>query len=355
MKNPRENLLSLLRREGFDYAPAMFSLCPSQVSRFHEKYGKDADYQAVFEFPWRFVGTSFTRALRTDWSEFYPGRNFTPETFFDSFGIAHEPTPESMHMSRMHHPMESFTSLEQFQRYPYPEFDASQRKAAREEAEKIHADGLAVIGALGSPIWETGWYMRGMENLMMDLMSDEPSAPYHLDRLTDLTCRRAAAFAEAGCDLIYYGEDIGMQQTTMFSLEQYRTWLKPRLSAVCRAAKEVKPDLIVAYHSCGFVTPFIEDLIEAGIDVLNPVQPECMDFAEIHARFGDRLSFWGTIGTQTTMPFGTPEKVRSAVLRNLDIAGKKGGLLCAPTHLIEPEVPWENIEAYAVAVKEFVP
>ena len=99
------------------------------------------------------------------------------------------------------------------------------------------------------------------------------------------------------------------------------------------------------------MTPFIEDLIDAGIDVLNPVQPECMDFKEIHDAYGDRLSFWGTLGTQTTLPFGTPEEVRELVLRNLKIAGPKGGLLCTPTHLVEPEVPWENMEAYVEACR----
>ena len=77
-----------------------------------------------------------------------------------------------------------------------------------------------------------------------------------------------------------------------------------------------------------------------------------MDFKEIHDACGDRLSFWGTLGTQTTLPFGTPEEVRDAVLRNLRIAGEQGGLLCTPTHLVEPEVPWENIEAYVSACRE---
>jgi uroporphyrinogen decarboxylase len=79
-----------------------------------------------------------------------------------------------------------------------------------------------------------------------------------------------------------------------------------------------------------------------------------MDFADIHADFGDRVSFHGTIGTQTTMPFGTPDDVRREVLRNLTIAGPKGGLFVAPTHLLEPEVPWENIEAYIGACREFL-
>jgi uroporphyrinogen decarboxylase len=117
----------------------------------------------------------------------------------------------------------------------------------------------------------------------------------------------------------------------------------------------VKPDLLIHYHSCGYVLPFIGDLIEAGVDILNPVQPECMDFAEVHRQYGDRLSFNGTIGTQKLMPFGTPEQVKSEVRRNLAIAGDKGGLLCCPTHMLEPEVPWENIAAYAEAVGQCKP
>jgi uroporphyrinogen decarboxylase len=144
-----------------------------------------------------------------------------------------------------------------------------------------------------------------------------------------------------------------MQDSIMMSEGMYREWLQPRLAKVIAAAKAKKPDVLIFYHTCGFVEPLIPNLIEAGIDILNPVQPECMDFAEIHAEYGDRLSFNGTLGTQTTMPFGTPDEVRKTVLTNLEIAGPKGGLLCCPTHMLEPEVPWENIVAYVEACKEF--
>jgi uroporphyrinogen decarboxylase len=97
----------------------------------------------------------------------------------------------------------------------------------------------------------------------------------------------------------------------------------------------------------------IPNLIEAGIDILNPVQPECMPFDRIHKKFGQHLSFNGTLGTQTTMPFGTPKDVRATVLKNLELAGPAGGLYCCPTHLLEPEVPWANVEAYVAACKEF--
>ena len=141
----------------------------------------------------------------------------------------------------------------------------------------------------------------------------------------------------------------------MMSEELYCRWIKPRLKKIIDAVKAINPDILIFYHSCGFIEPMIPHLIEAGIDVLNPIQSECMDFEEIYKKYGDRLSFHGTIGTQTVMPYGTPEEVKEAVWKNLDIAGPKGGLMVTPTHMLEPEVPLANIQAYAEACRTYKP
>ena len=198
-------------------------------------------------------------------------------------------------------------------------------------------------------IWERAWALRGMENLMMDMMEESELAAFLLDWVTDLARQQAEFFVRAGADVLYLGDDVGMQRSPMMGMALYEQWLKPRLARVIEAARALKPDLLVVYHSCGFVEPFIDHWIELGIDVLNPIQPECMDFGRLHARYGSRLSFHGGIGTQTTMPFGTPAEVREAVERMLRIAGPKGGLLVAPTHMLEPEVPWANIQAFIEA------
>jgi uroporphyrinogen decarboxylase len=190
-----------------------------------------------------------------------------------------------------------------------------------------------------------------MDLLMIDMAGEDEKAVFLLDKITDLACFRAARYAEARADILALGDDLGMQRSIVMSREMYRTWLKPRLKRVIDAAKAIKPDIIIQYHSCGYVTPLIPDLIEAGIDVLNPVQPECMDVEQVLGEFGGRISFNGTIGTQTTMPFGTPQEVQATVRRNLRLAGRHGGLLCCPTHMLEPEVPWENIEAYVEACR----
>jgi len=351
---PRENLLSLFRRRGYESAPVEFGLCPSLEEEYRRQTGSPLPYPEYFRFPWEYVPGLKLPPCTVDWTRYYD-RQFAPNTQFSNWGVAHEPGEGTFHMSRMHHPMERFDSLEQFQAYPYPDYAAGDGGHMAGTATAIRQRGLAAGAGQACTIWETAWYMRGMEQLMMDMMTDSELAVYHLDRVTEQACIMAAAYARAGVDFIQFGDDIGMQQTIMMSESLYRTWLKPRLARVIATARAIKPDLVVAYHSCGYVIPFIPDLIEVGVDVLNPVQPECMDFAAVHAEFGERLSFWGTLGTQTTLPFGSPEEVRQMVHRNLGIAGKKGGLLCSPTHMVEPEVPWANLMAYVAACREWRP
>lgn len=351
---PRENLLSLFRRQGFEFAPVEFALCPSLVEVYQKATGSKSDPGDYFDFPTRYIEGPRLSPREIDWKKYYPD-GLKEGTWIDpNWGIAHEPGSEAAkHMTYMRHPLAHAQSLEELQAYPFPDFASADVSHMAQAAEEVHARGLAVTGGMACTIWETAWYMRSMEELMMDMLSEDEKATFILDTVTERSSHRAAAFARAGADVLAIGDDVGMQSRIMMSEELYREWLKPRLARVIKAAKDVKPDIIVLYHTCGYVTPLIGDLIEAGIDVLNPVQPECMDFAEIHAEFGDRVSFQGTIGTQTTMPFGTPEEVKKMVFRNLDIAGPNGGLQACPTHLLEPEVPWENVEAYVAACKEY--
>ena len=139
----------------------------------------------------------------------------------------------------------------------------------------------------------------------------------------------------------------------MIDVELWEQWLQPRLKKVIQAAKEIKPDILIFYHSCGYILPFIDKLIESGVEILNPIQPECMEFDEVHERFGDRVSFWGTLGTQQLLPFGTKEEVKRVALSRLEKCGSKGGIVIGPTHMVEPEVSWENLIAIKDAAEEF--
>jgi len=356
MLTPRENVLRLLRREGFESIPCDFNLCPSLWEDYRRIEKSPLDVSEFFGFPWR--GAPGIQPTDTDNTRFHKyhldnGVVLDESVSIDEWGVGHRKTPTSMHMTQMLYPLDGAETIEDITSYPMPVYEDGPNAHIKDAVAQIQARGLAAMGNTHCTIWEKAWYMRGMENLMADMLTDEDMATALFDMVEERAVKMAQIYAEAGVDILFLGDDIGMQHTIMMSDEVYCKWLKPRLKNVIDAARAIKPDLLVMYHSCGFVEPFIEHLIEVGVDVLNPVQPECMDFAEIHAKYGDRLSFHGTIGTQSTMPFGTAEEVAAAVQRNLDIAGAKGGLFPAPTHLLEPEVPWENIRAYAETCKSY--
>ena len=349
----RENFISIAKRRGFERMPVSFNLCPFLAEKYNA-YCKEHPVTVPRDAE-TLNGLGVNAAPPETFRErYYRDKDFRKGTSIDLWGVAHEPgSPAAFHMTYMHHPMEDFDSVEQIESYPFPEFRAEDLPAVRAGADAAHKAGHAAMGYMQCTVWETAWYLRGMENLMCDMVGEDPMAEVLLDRVTDTAVLRARAFAEAGADAIFLGDDIGMQHTIMMSETLYAEWLKPRLKRVIDAIRAVNPEIAVFYHSCGHVTELIPQLIEAGIDVLDPVQPECMDFREIHDRFGDRLSFHGTIGTQSVMPFGTPDDVRRMVFGNLDIAGEHGGLFVCPTHLLEPEVPLENVLAYIQACADY--
>ena len=356
--NPRENVMALLRREPYEWVPVDLQLCPSLEEEYRRRTGAAVSYQDYFGLPWAGIGDIPMSKKDEQYLPYHPG--LKAGSYIDLWGVAHEPgSAAAKHMTYMRCPLKGIDSLSEVRAYPLPDYaagDTAENAASqRAQAAALHARGLAAMGYLTCTIWETSWYIRGMEDLMMDMMSGDPIAAYILDAVTERAVTRARAYARAGVDILYLGDDIGMQKAPMMSLELYCKWLKPRLKQVIDAARAVRPGILVKYHSCGYATPFIPHLIEAGVDILNPIQPESMNFQEIYREFGGKISFDGTIGTQSVMPFGTPQQVRETVFRHLDIARPHGGLLPAPTHLLEPEVPWENIIAHVEACRDYKP
>lgn len=351
----RENLISLLRRQGYERMPSTFNLCPSLEEEYKRTIDNNQHYTKHFNMPWENIDDIILgeESKKTDkFREFY-SYELNDSTSIDTWGIGHEKTPTSMHMTQMHHPLRDVETLERMKEYPFPDYANGEASHQPVQVKATHDKGLAAMGDMQCTIWEISWYIRSMEELMVDMMSGDEKAEFILDKVMEMSIIRATSFAKAGVDMLFLGDDIGMQNSIMMSMDLYREWIKPRLKRVVEEARKIKPDLIIFYHSCGYCTPFIEDLIEVGVDVLNPIQSECMDFEEIYKEYGDRISFHGTIGTQQAMPFWKPDEIKALVKRNLDIAGPKGGLLVAPTHLLEPEVPWENIHAFVDACKEY--
>jgi uroporphyrinogen decarboxylase len=351
MGTPRQDLLRCLRRQGFNRVHVDFVFCDSQIAAFQKRYG-NSDYETYFGMSHRRLELEIRRNY-ADGHKLYPREVLPDSTMFDEYGIGHSKGSEfAFHMTRMHHPLRG-ASPEEIINYPYPTVDESMLEDFKLTVSSLHQKGLASFAFMQMTVWEASWYLRSMEELMIDMMTESESASIILDKITDFACSKAQTYASSGVDILSLGDDIGTQNSLMLDVDLWEKWLQPRLERVIHAAKNIKPDILIFYHSCGHIIPFIDKLIRSGVEILNPIQPECMDFNEVHDLFGDRVSFWGTIGTQQLLPYGTSEEVRQVTLDRLRKCGTKGGLVIGPTHMVEPEVPWENLSAITEAVFEF--
>ncbi len=221
-----------------------------------------------------------------------------------------------------------------------------------ERVIREYGDEYWIVGVTVTTIWETAWALRGYERLLMDLVLDPDLA----ERILEIPFRYHMAAAERlvsmGVDMLWTGDDIGAQRGMLINPDTWRRFFKPRMAELVSRVKAIKPDLLVAYHTDGDVREVIPDLIEIGIDVLNPVQPACMDPAELKRDYGDRLLFWGSIDEQGTLPFGTPQDVADEIRLRVETIGKGGGLILGPTHHVQLDTPLENFWSMVDTIRE---
>jgi uroporphyrinogen-III decarboxylase len=202
-----------------------------------------------------------------------------------------------------------------------------------------------IVGVTVTTIFECAWALRGLERLMMDFAFNPEIAERILEIPYQFHLTAAKKLVQMGVDMIWVGDDVGTQSAMMISPQCWRRFFKPRMATFISEIKALRPQLKVAYHSDGMIAPIIPELIEIGVDVLNPIQPACMDPAQIKRQFGDKLCFWGSIDEQHTLPFGTPADVQREILERLNTIGKNGGLILAPTHHVQLDTPLENFWA----------
>jgi uroporphyrinogen decarboxylase len=216
------------------------------------------------------------------------------------------------------------------------------------EAERLLSelhDEYFIVGVTVTTVFETAWALRGLSQLMMDFVIDPDLAHRILEIPFQYHLTAAKRLAGLGVDMIWTGDDVGSQGGMMISPEHWRTFLKPRMAEFIAELKQIRPAVKVAYHCDGDLWAIIPELIEIGVDVLNPIQPACMDPAEVKRKYGDRLCFWGSLDEQHTLPFGSPEDVRREVLLRLETLGQGGGLILGPTHHVQLDTPMENFWA----------
>ena len=290
-------------------------------------------------------------------NSYYANATYNPggDSYADEWGVAWRNCAYTTRFGSGHytemigHPLADDAAL---QNYRPP--DPHRPELYVEAAHTIDAfrDTHWIVGVTVCTIWETAWALRGMERLMMDLVTNPEVADHVLEIPLGYHLAAAEQLVRMGVDMIWIGDDIGAQHAMVMSPDTWRRFLKPRLATFVATLKALDPGIVIAYHTDGVAYPVIPELIELGIDVLNPVQPACMDPARVKALYGDRLSFWGSIDEQHTLPFGTPDDVRREVHERLCTLGRGGGLIIGPTHHVQLDTPLENLWALVDAVRE---
>ncbi|NLC56999.1 MAG: hypothetical protein GX774_09200 [Armatimonadetes bacterium] len=232
--------------------------------------------------------------------------------------------------------------------YTFPDPHDPRRFAHFPQFLQDHADRVTVCN-IGFSLFERAWTLRGMENLLIDMVE----APAFVDELLDAITEYNLGIIEEALrfpiDVVMFGDDWGSQRGLIMGPEKWRRFLKPRLERMYGAVKQAGRYVFI--HSCGAVAELFPELIAIGLDCFNPFQPEVMDVYALKREFGRDLTFYGGVSTQRTLPYGTPAEVKREVHRLCREVGHNGGYICAPAHAVPGDVPVENLLALIDAVQ----
>ncbi|MEI7990357.1 MAG: uroporphyrinogen decarboxylase family protein [Chloroflexota bacterium] len=346
----RERVQMALNHETPDRCPMQVSFTPEFADRLRE------DLKVKGKAPHNPHGGGNTyeleRALGEDmllssvgWANSY---YLGSEPYTDEWGISwhsqdyETPYGKGYYTEISEHPLAEDSAIET---YHAPDPNRPELYAEAERVLRDFKDEYWIVGVTVTTIFETAWGLRGYERIFMDMVND----PEYVERLMDIPYQyhltAAKKLAQMGVDMIWIGDDVGAQNDMVISPKHWRRFLKPHMANFIAELKRINPNIKVAYHTDGNVDRIIPELIEIGLDVLNPVQPASMNPAELKKKYGKNLCFWGSIDEQHTLPFGKPEDVQQEVITRMQTIGKDGGLIIGPTHHVQLDTPMDNFWA----------
>lgn len=261
------------------------------------------------------------------------------------------------------HPMENVNSVEELKKYKFPDpvHPARFVNFAQLSDELMNKREVAyILGRNAAGIFEVALWLRGFENFFCDMIENPDFAEALLDTICQIKMRyweKALQIVGENVMIVSEADDLASQNRCFISIEMYRRFLKPRHKRLFdHIKKSAKAPVKIFFHSCGAVRPLIPDLIEAGVDILNPVQVSAagMDTKELKKEFGKEIVFYGGgVDTQYVLPRGTPEHVKDEVKRRIDDLAPGGGFVFATVHNIQADVPPQNIVAMREALEEY--
>ena len=362
--NRRERVLQAINHQETDFVPYNFHAVSPVWDTLCQHYGLRDTHQAI-DFIGNHVikvGSDFNYnpwAAETGKVELTPSGgpvrtelDQSGELHTDEFGCVWDrrgglPHPVDYPMAGLEGTAELAKALEGYifpDAYREGRFDLAKALADRYRGQ------VFLFGKLGMVLFERAWSIRGMSQLLIDMAVQPEFVEELLDRiLTEWNLPIIDQQLALGVDGFYFADDWGTKTGLMFSPAMWRRFIKPRLAIIYQHCREA--GVVVGQHSDGAVEPLFPDLIEIGLQVFNPLSPSVMDPHTMKEKYGDRLTFYGGIDVETTLPLGTPDQVREEIRSRAKIMGRGGGYILQSSHTILEDVPMENIVAYVEEVR----
>lgn len=361
--NSKERVLKAFRKiDGNpDRVPLQFDLCRQLTEAFGKKLRIVPDYSLSYyeDLTYRISANAIRTVMGSDVivvGGTVPS-GYIPETVSgnvtkNEFGMHMKPGP--LYVEVVKCPLDSASTINDIENYSFPDPYAGGRfDKARRDIDR-YGEEYFVIGDVEISLFEMAWHLTGLEKYMIGMLCDEPWLELLNDRVEEWSTGLALQLVRAGVDAIWFGEDLGSQTSTLIAPDDWRTRFKPRHKRMIERLRKENPDLTVIMHSDGAVAPLINDFIEVGVDVYNPVQPNVAgsDPQELKDLYGDKICFFGGIDQQSLLPSGDIIMIREEIRSRIRILGKNRGYLLAPAHILQADVSTDTIEAMIQAAME---
>ncbi len=284
---------------------------------------------------------SFVVASHTNngWQEVRPGY------WRDYFGVIWNKTSDKTLGVVEQSPIQDYD----FANYQFPDTDNLPVYDFIREDKIKYPEHFHMI-SIGFTLFERAWTLIGMEALMIGFYTEQVFIHKLLSRITDYNVQVIKNAAAIGVDCVHFGDDWGQQHGPLIDPSMWRDFIKPYFLKTCNVAKEC--GLLISLHSCGDVSEFIPDMIECGVDVFDPFQPEAMDIWALREQYRDDIAFWGGLSVQQVLPYGSTADVERETKRLLNEMAPGGRYILSPSHSVSGDVPMENIQAFLNAARQ---